>query len=208
MRVDDVPLLLKPAFHAYGYGLGTLFDWIETSIRRCCRIQRHAATTQGPRIECIWHENLPAYIAAYLPPAAGERYVWMNHPIWYMRPIHVLLARRGVEALALGSSGHGGKAALQHVADHVRRGFHTSFAVDGPLGPARVLKPGALDLALQTGAELVAIRFEYERSLRSPGWDRKHMPALYSTIRVHETAFAVRPDNYAAVQEALPEALG
>lgn len=209
MRVDEIPGPLLPAFHAYGYGVGALLHGIEQTLRHTCRFERLEVAAPGARIECIWHEHLPAYIAAYLPPAPGRCYAWMNHPVWYMRPVHVLLAWSGVETLALGSTGHGGQAALDRVVEYVREGYSTSVAVDGPSGPAHVLRRGALDMALRTGAPLVAIHFEYERAVRVGGWDRKHYPLPYSRVRVLERGpFWVNAQNYESVREALASALG
>ena len=129
VRVDDVPLWLAPAFHAYGFGVAGLLQACMTMIRRTCRIERNPAhDAAGPRIECLWHEHLPAYIATYLPAQGARRYVWMNHPIWYMRPVHLILTWNGVEELALGSTGHGGQAALERVVELVRAGASTALA--------------------------------------------------------------------------------
>jgi lysophospholipid acyltransferase (LPLAT)-like uncharacterized protein len=187
MRVDDVPLWLSPAFHAFGFGAGALFHASLQLIRSTCRIERPARTAPAPRIECLWHEHLPAYMATYLPPGKGLRYVWMNHPIWYMRPVHVVLAWNGVNKLCLGSSGHGGQAALDGVVAALGEGYSTALAVDGPQGPAHELKRGALDMAMRSGLPIVAIRFDYARARRLGGWDRKWWPAPASHIVVHES---------------------
>lgn len=210
MRVDNVPLWLKPAFHLYGYGLGALFHASNKAIRNTCRVTyRHRASEQGARIECIWHEHLPAYMALYLPAPEGVRYAWMNHPIWYMRPIHVLLAWNGVKELALGSSGHDGKRALARVIAWLRQGYRTSMAVDGPAGPTRVLKRGALDMALESGRPIVAIRFSYEHAWRAPDWDRKHFPHWGSHVIVEESEpIYVTRDNYEACRARVTECLG
>lgn len=203
MRVDDVPLWLQPAFHSFGYGLGGLLQASSELTRRSCQIRvRRVAPFAGPRIECLWHENLPAYIASYLPPPAGVEYVWMNHPIWYMRPVHVLLRLRGVRELALGSSGHDGKRALARVVEALKAGACTSMAVDGPAGPVHQLKPGALDMALASGVPIVAVRFSYSRCVRSPEWDRKIFAVPGSTITIEESGpYYVTRDSYEAVRE-------
>ena len=198
MRVDNVPLLVKPAFHLYGYSVASVFQLMNSSIRhRCQHVWEHTASEQGSRIECIWHEHLPTYMALYLPARAGLRYAWMNHPIWYMRPVHVLLAWNGVRDLALGSTGHGWRAALERIVEYLRAGYRTSMAVDGPGGPPNVLKRGALDMALASGRPIVAIQFEYERALRAPGWDRKWLPVPGSRIHIRESdPMFVTPENY------------
>jgi lysophospholipid acyltransferase (LPLAT)-like uncharacterized protein len=208
MRVDDVPWWLKPAFHTFGYGMGLLVEGSLRSIRHTCRFEGLPAGPQEPRIECIWHEHLPAYMASYLPPRLGAPVMWMNHPAWYMRPIHVSLGLRGVPELALGSTGHGGQAALAQVVARLRQGYSTGLAVDGPAGPAHVLKRGAIDMARLSGRKLVAIRFEYERAVRLPGWDRKFWPLPGSTVRVFESnPLTVATDSVEA-HEQLARELG
>jgi len=188
MRVDDVPPWLKPAFHAFGYGAAGSFQALLSLLRHTCTFERPgSAFGTQPRIECIWHEHLPAYMACYLLARDGVEYVWMNHPIWYMRPVHLVLAWNGVHRLALGSTGHGGQAALDRVVQWLREGCSTALAVDGPAGPAHVLKRGALDMAKASGRPIVAIRFEYERAVRISGWDRKWFPAAGSRIRIVES---------------------
>lgn len=210
MRVDDVPLWLKPAFHAYGYGVGALFQLSNSTIRHTCRVTYGPrARAVGPRIECIWHEHLPAYMALYLPGRDGARYAWMNHPVWHMRPIHVLLAWNGVEKLALGSSGHDGKRALERVIAWLGEGYSTSMAVDGPAGPVHVLKRGALDMALISGLPIVAIRFSYERAWRAPDWDHKHFPLPFSRVRVEESEpIYVTREGFEACRARVQAALG
>ncbi len=208
MRVDDVPLWLTPAFHAFGYGAGSLLQALFATLRRACDLERPARPYLGPRVECIWHEHLPAYMASYLPGRAGLRYAWMNHPAWYMRPVHVALAWNGVDHLALGSTGHGGQAALDQVVAWLGQGFSTGLAVDGPAGPARVLKRGALDMALRSGLPILPIRFEYERALRVGGWDRKWFPLPGSRVRIIEGApLSVTSESYAQRRRELSVAL-
>ena len=186
LRVDNVPWYAKPAFHAYGYGSGALLQATTALIRRGCRFERSESPTQGPRIECIWHEHLPTYIASYLPPRAGRRYAWLNHPIWYMRGVHVLLGWNGVHDLVLGSTGHDGQRALARLVRYLQDGYSTLVAVDGPSGPRQRVKRGALDMAVASGCPIVPIAFDYERCWRAPGWDGKRYPVPGSRVWIRE----------------------
>lgn len=210
MRVDDVPLWLRPAFHVYGYGLGALLQASNSAIRHACHHEwRSRAPSQGPRIECIWHEHLPAYMASYLPGQHGVRYAWLNHPIWYMRPVHLVLRWNGVRDVYLGSTGHGGREALARVVARLRDGFRTTMAVDGPAGPPRVAKRGALDMALQSGCPVVAIRFAYERAVRARDWDRKWFPLPGSRIYIDEgEPIHVTEQTFDSCRARLSEQLG
>ena len=209
MRVDAVPQLLRPLFHVYGYGFGALLQSVIMSVRHGCRFEWvRRAGTSGPRIDCFWHEHLPAYIASYLPPSPDLPHAWLNHPIWYMRAVHLVLKWNGVDALALGSSGHSGQQALKDIVGFLAQGYSTALAVDGPAGPEHVLKRGALDMAVASGRPIVAIRFEYDRVIRMPSWDRKAFPVLPSRVRVFESGpIYVEASNYELQRATLERAL-
>lgn len=134
-------------------------------------------------IDCAWHNDLLPYFIGAMPYA--KPYVWMNHPAWYMKGIHLFLAWMGVQRLALGSSGHGGKAALQQLVGMLAQDgarFSTFLNPDGPYGPAHAVKNGVLDLSEHTGLPIVAIRVACSLALRLPTWDRKFVPLPGSTI--------------------------
>lgn len=208
-RVDTVPWYAKPAFHTYGYGTAALLHASTLAIRTGCTFERVETHSQGPRIECIWHEHLPTYIASYLPPKRGRRYAWLNHPVWYMRGVHVLLAWNGVHDLALGSTGHDGQRALERIEAYLRDGYSTLVAVDGPSGPRHRVKRGALEMAVASGCPILPIAFEYERSWRAPGWDGKRYPLPGSRVWIREAApIAVSRLDYEQARAELASRLG
>jgi lysophospholipid acyltransferase (LPLAT)-like uncharacterized protein len=108
----------------------------------------------------------------------------MNHPAWYMKPIHVLLKLTGVKHICLGSTGNSGKEALVNVISYLRQRYNTSVACDGPAGPAYDLKPGALVMSRDTGVPVIPLRFECSSFFRLGGWDRKILPLPFSEIVV------------------------
>ena len=131
-----------------------------TAMRSAVTFDKCRDTTQHcPRIECVFHENIPAYMASYLPPKLNQpRHAWMNHPAWRMLPIHVWLEWNGVDELMLGSTGHGGQLALDKLINKMKtQQYSTMIAVDGPAGPPHEVKRGALDLAMGTGLPLIGI---------------------------------------------------
>lgn len=182
-RVDNVPVLLRPLFYLYGWSFGLLlyaFSWL---LHRTCRIEWRGTPLKGqPQyILSIWHEALVLFFAVFIDMSDQ---VWMNHPAWYMKPIHVLLRLTGVQHICLGSSGNSGKEALANVIGYLGKGYNTSLAVDGPAGPYHELKPGCLLMSRDTGVPVIALRFECSRYRRLSGWDRKIVPYPFSTITV------------------------
>lgn len=199
LRVDTVPWYWKPMFLLFGYGLGLYFYLYTKAIALTCKLVYkgnfpHAGT---PVIYCIWHKDLVLYFAAF---HKVQKQVWMNHPAWYMKPVHVLLKLTGVEKICLGSSGNSGKLALEQVINHLKEGYSTVVASDGPAGPPQVLKPGVLWMSRDAQVPIIPIHFSCSRSIRLGGWDKKVIPGLFSTI----TITAGKPIQ--VTEESLPTA--
>jgi lysophospholipid acyltransferase (LPLAT)-like uncharacterized protein len=196
MRVDKVPAVLQLPFQAYGYSFGALWQIYFSILRRTCQFEvvDETATYSStlPTIDCVWHKHIPAYLVTHLP--AKKPQAWLNHPEWYMEPIHKVLRWNGIDELVLGSSGYDGQVALEkliHLLLTTKTGsscrFGTMVAVDGPRGPPGILKRGALEIAKATRLPLVGVQFEYENAIRVPTWDGKYFPLPGSKIIIHRS---------------------
>jgi len=86
------------------------------------------------------------------------------------------LARNGY-AVVRGSTSRGGGQALRRMVREVRSGRHAALTVDGPLGPPRIVQPGAVELARLTGAWILPITFSSARPRFLASWDRYLLPA-------------------------------
>jgi hypothetical protein len=84
---------------------------------------------------------------------------------------------------ARGSSSRNARAATLQLVRDIRAGRSAAFTLDGPRGPARVAKPGAVWLAGATGAPLLPIHAEAESSWSLRSWDRTQIPKPFT--RVH-----------------------
>ncbi len=84
-----------------------------------------------------------------------------------------------------GSSHIGGKEAMQLMVDAVNNGSALAITPDGPRGPIREMKMGAIRTAQRTNVPLVlaGIAMKTKKHLRS--WDRFEVPMPFSTIAVH-----------------------
>ncbi len=184
LRVDKIPWYMIPFFLLFGYGIGVFFFVYIWLMHLTCRIQFTGTNPalNSSAVYCIWHESLVLYFIAF--PKVSKQ-VWMNHPAWYMKPVHVLLRLTGVEHICLGSSGNSGKLALQHVIEYLLKGYSTTVACDGPAGPPKELKPGVLLMSRDAKVPVIPLRFSCSRSFRIGGWDRKIIPGLFSEITVH-----------------------
>ncbi len=73
---------------------------------------------------------------------------------------------------------------LQRLVDYVKQREEVMLAltVDGSTGPARVLKPGIIALACETGAPIFAIHIACKPALKAPTWDRTRFPLPFGRI--------------------------
>jgi lysophospholipid acyltransferase (LPLAT)-like uncharacterized protein len=76
-----------------------------------------------------------------------------------------------------GSSSRGGARVLGEMMRHVRRGRVGAFAVDGPRGPGKVVKPGIIFAARKMGIPVVPVATSARPSrVFVSAWDRYMLP--------------------------------
>jgi lysophospholipid acyltransferase (LPLAT)-like uncharacterized protein len=115
-----------------------------------------------------------------------------------------VIARFGLRPVR-GSSGRGGKTALESMIAAVReRGVSAGIIVDGPRGPALVAKPGAIVLARATGLPVVPGTWYARPFVRFGSWDRTIVPLPFArVVWAFEEPIFVPSDADAAAVEAL-----
>jgi len=111
-----------------------------------------------------------------------------------------VMMRRGF-VMARGSSTRGGARGLRELIRGARAGRDLAITVDGPRGPARVAKMGAVTLACATGLPLLPISAGGSHVWRARSWDRFEVPRPFSRVRVRYAAPIFVP------REAAPEEL-
>jgi len=85
-----------------------------------------------------------------------------------------------------GSSSRGGARVLAEMIAHIRLGRIGTFAVDGPRGPNREVKPGAVFAAKKLGVPVVPVTTSAWPSLIMGNfWDRYLLPLPFSRALVH-----------------------
>jgi lysophospholipid acyltransferase (LPLAT)-like uncharacterized protein len=89
------------------------------------------------------------------------------------------MARFGHRA-ARGSSTRGGAAALREGIRVARAGGSLAITPDGPKGPARIVKPGVIELARATGLPILPASLAYAHAWRLASWDRFEVPLPFS----------------------------
>ncbi len=94
-----------------------------------------------------------------------------------------VLERQGF-GTARGSSSRGGIKGLKGLIRAAREGHDLGISPDGPRGPARVFKPGALLAAQVAGLPIIPIAVGAGAGWRFRSWDRFLVPRPFSTLRV------------------------
>lgn len=92
--------------------------------------------------------------------------------------------------VARGSSSKGGDEALAEIVAAAQRG-RVLITPDGPRGPARKMKPGAVVAAQRAGVPLYLCRVKAAKAVRGTNWDRFVIPLPFSTIDLEFVALDI-----------------
>ena len=103
---------------------------------------------------------------------------------------------------ARGSTTRGGLKAMLQLIRAMEAGKPTGFTVDGPRGPARVVQPGAVWLAKETGNPVLPFHLEASSHWTASSWDRTQVPKPFSTVALAIGAPLEVPANATADQLA------
>jgi hypothetical protein len=94
-----------------------------------------------------------------------------------------VIARHGF-GVARGSSTRGGRQGLRQLMRAARAGHDLAITPDGPRGPARVFKPGAMHTARLTGLPVVPLAVAASSAWHVDSWDRFLVPRPLARIRI------------------------
>jgi lysophospholipid acyltransferase (LPLAT)-like uncharacterized protein len=84
-----------------------------------------------------------------------------------------------------GSSTRGGTKALKGLIRAARDGHDLGVTPDGPGGPARQFKPGALLAAAVTGLPIIPVAAGASSAWRASSWDGFLIPKPFTRVRLH-----------------------
>ncbi|MDA3922977.1 MAG: DUF374 domain-containing protein [Salinisphaera sp.] len=158
-----------------------LFIWL---LRLTCRVrivqgQEHldAALKQAtPVVPCAWHQTLVA--SALFMRTLSPRGMRIGYLISPSREGRFLcrVARAHKVTPISGSSSRTGREAMCALTQAIAAGISPMMYGDGPRGPARVFKPGAVVLASRSGAPLFLVGAAASRYWQVRSWDRFRIP--------------------------------
>lgn len=172
--------------------------WLATLRVRATRERQVEDACGGNAVLLLWHDRL------FFAPLIGQRHTRL--PICalisaskdggWLTAFYRLMGIRSVR----GSSHRRGTEALVALARATRAGAHAGVTPDGPRGPRREIKPGAIALARLAKRPIVLLGIRYHSAWRLRSWDRFALPTPFS--RVDLTL-----ETVGAVDEADPAAL-
>jgi lysophospholipid acyltransferase (LPLAT)-like uncharacterized protein len=83
-----------------------------------------------------------------------------------------------------GSSSRGGKEALRKMIDHLSQKRLAAHVVDGPKGPAGIVKAGVIQLARAADAAIIPFYVSADRAWYFNSWDRFFIPKPFARVSI------------------------
>lgn len=146
--------------------------WMSTMRKRIVSFDGREHPTD-PRVErfiyTFWHEGLLAPLAT----RPKIRVLISQHTDGEF--IAQVCQRLGI-GVVRGSTARGGCQALLEMIRDDDDSMHLGITPDGPRGPRRKLKPGAVMVASQSGMAIVPVGIGFVRAWRFDSWDRFALP--------------------------------
>ncbi len=78
----------------------------------------------------------------------------------------------------------GGKEAKNQMVEYLKQGISASLTIDGPKGPAKKAKAGALDLSRKTGSFIIPYFAVGEKMWTFNSWDQFRIPKPFTKVIV------------------------
>ncbi len=153
--------------------LGRTFRWRVEGLE-------HLACVQGdghPAVFAFWHGRILPTIVYF----RNHRLVALVSRNFDGEWIARIVTRLGYDTVR-GSSSRDGGIAMRQLIRETRAGRSTLFALDGPRGPDRQAKAGAVWLAMATSAPIIPVHAEADRHWTVNSWDRTQVPKPFSRV--------------------------
>jgi lysophospholipid acyltransferase (LPLAT)-like uncharacterized protein len=173
-------------------GKGLLWLWAKSVRTTVLGEDRYKVlrSQKKPVIILIWHGRI--FYAPYFFRRRGI--MPLVSPSEDGEIIAQIIGRWGYKPLR-GSSSHSVVKAWNEMKRELEDGGELIIVPDGPRGPDRKMKPGALKLAKETGAYLVPFSFSSSRKKNLKSWDRFLIPLPFSrVVAVYGDPISVEPD--------------
>ena len=129
-----------------------------------------ARRTAGGYVIVCWHSRFVMMPYGFIHPTIA---LASRHRD--ARMLAAILRKLGLE-VAEGSSSAGGAQGIRQILRRVSQGFTVAITPDGPRGPRRRAKGGAVTTARIGGLPLIPVAFSARPARRLASWDRTLLP--------------------------------
>ncbi len=137
----------------------------------------------GKVLICFWHQQL------FFSILVLARYKKYRPSVMISRSLDGDIVSRIVEAggffAVRGSSSRGGSVALKEMIKRIKETGLGAHVLDGPRGPAGVVKGGVITMAYTAGAAIVPGYAKADRAWHLHSWDRFVIPKPFARVTVH-----------------------
>ena len=134
----------------------------------------------GTVLICIWHQQFFPAIRYF------KKYQKYNPSLMISRSrdgeIIAGVAKRTGWHPVRGSSSRGGSEALHGMIDRLKASRLSGHVVDGPRGPAGIVKSGVIRMAHTTGAMIVPFYTSADRAWYMNSWDKFVLPKPFAKV--------------------------
>jgi hypothetical protein len=165
--------------------LGALGSGVINSLLATVRVESENEPEPGfrahgqPLVGLCWHGHL-LVLAHHHRGAGMATLISQSRDGEYIARV----VQRWGYTVVRGSSSRGGSAALREMTRVLRRGQSFAVTPDGPRGPRRQLKPGALLAAKLSGVAVLPTAAAATRAWWLGGWDRFLVPQPFARVRL------------------------
>jgi len=134
----------------------------------------------GRVVLCTWHQQFFSAIRHF------QRYRDLKPALMISKSsdgeIIAAVAERSGWHTVRGSSSRGGKEALRKMIDHLRRTGLAGHILDGPRGPAGIVKAGVIELAHAADAAITPFYTSADRAWYFNSWDSFFLPKPFAKV--------------------------
>lgn len=151
----------------------------------------------SPAVVIFWHNRLFAGTIYYLRYFRKRRLATLISASKDGAWLAGFVEKLGVRPVR-GSRFNRGAQAVRDMITANKEGFDIGVSPDGSRGPLYDMKPGALKVALKTGAPIILLSLNHTGAWRLKSWDRFYIPHPFSKVEVRMDV--VTPDEVAGLE--------
>jgi len=140
-----------------------------------------------PTVTILWHNRLFVAPEFYRRYGGGRRLAALVSASGDGAWLSAFLERLNIRAVR-GSRYKRGAQAIREMIEANRAGYDVAVTPDGSRGPIYEMKPGAVAVALKTGAPILLVSFNFRGAWRLKSWDGFYLPHPFSRVRAEVPA--------------------